>query len=156
MGVAGSGKTTIGTLLAKRLGRRFVDADDFHPIENKTKMAAGVPLTDEDRLPWLEKINRFLISERAGKDELVLACSALKKNYRAILSKNCQAKFFCLCAKAQILQKRLNQRPNHFFPPNLLQSQLKALEISDDLIIIDCSQSPETIVEQIASHSTLL
>lgn len=151
MGVAGAGKTTVGTELARGLGWRFVDADDFHPEENKIKMAGGDPLTDEDRLPWLENIHAFL--QTLGRtDNCILACSALKKRYRSIIAAGCDVLFFCLTAKPEILQQRLERRIGHFFAPALLQSQLSTLEISDDIILVDSSDELEEIVRNILSH----
>ena len=127
MGVSGSGKTTVGTALAAELGVPFVDADDLHPAENVARMAAGVPLTDDDRWPWLA-----LVGERlAGADAtgLVVACSALKRSYRdAIRQKAPEVRFVFLDAGRALLESRVRDRPGHFMPASLLDSQLAALE----------------------------
>ncbi|MFP4417233.1 MAG: gluconokinase [Fibrobacterota bacterium] len=154
MGVAGAGKTTIGTMLAKRLRWCFIDADDFHPQENRDKMASGIALSDEDRIPWLESINSYLVFHCCDQSGCVVACSALKKRYRSIISRNSRTQFFCLSTKPQILQRRLEERTGHFFSPTLLQSQFDTLEISDDLTMIDCSQKPERIIERIVQSMT--
>lgn len=132
MGVSGSGKSTIGAPLADRLGVPFVDGDDLHPKSNVEKMAAGHPLTDEDRWPWLAKVGQALAdAEGTG---LVVACSALKRSYRdAILSEEPRAVFLHLTAPREVIADRLSHRGGHFMPTSLLDSQLDTLEpLHDD------------------------
>ena len=128
-GVSGSGKTTVGALLAGRLHWRFADADDFHPAANIEKMRAGIPLTDEDRWPWLRAIAAWM-DERIARDEsAVVTCSALKRSYRdALLGGRPEARMIFLAPDRQVLARRLAARHGHFFPAQLLSTQLDALE----------------------------
>jgi carbohydrate kinase (thermoresistant glucokinase family) len=127
MGVSGSGKSTIGKHLADRLGVRFVDGDDLHPAANIRKMAAGHPLTDADRWPWLARIGRALTE--AEDTGLVIACSALKRAYRdAILAEEPRTVFLHLVARRDVIADRLSHRGGHFMPTSLLDSQLATLE----------------------------
>ena len=129
MGVSGSGKTTIGTLVAHRLGIEFIDGDSLHPITNVEKMAAGVPLTDEDRWPWLEEVGRKLHDHARRHEGLVIACSALKRAYRErIRSRAPGVLFLHLDGTLDVLSRRLEGRSGHFMPQSLLQSQLDTLE----------------------------
>ncbi|GAB3269160.1 gluconokinase [Arthrobacter pigmenti] len=127
MGVSGSGKSTIGALIADALGVNFVDGDSLHPIENVAKMAAGEPLTDTDRWPWLSRVGQELSG--AGTTGLVVACSALKRSYRtAILADAPSAVFVHLHGTREVLSTRMEGRSDHFMPPALLESQLATLE----------------------------
>ena len=128
-GVSGSGKTTVGALLAGRLGWRFADADDFHPAANVEKMRAGIPLTDADRWPWLRAIAAWM-DERIGHGEdAVLACSVLKRSYRdLLLGGRPDARMVFLAPDPEVLARRLAARHGHFFPGQLLGTQLDALE----------------------------
>ena len=128
-GVSGSGKTTVGALLAGRLGWRFADADDFHPAANVAKMRAGIPLTDTDRWPWLRAITVWM-DERIGQgQDAVLACSALKRSYRdLLLTGRPAARMVFLAPDREVLARRLAARHGHFFPEQLLSTQLDALE----------------------------
>jgi gluconokinase len=141
MGVSGSGKTTVGEALAAELGWDFYDADDFHPAANKEKMHAGIPLTDEDRWPWLAAIRREI--ERALVDGrgAVVACSALKASYRAALAGGLGSRvvFVLLDGPRQVLEERLDARTDHFMNPALLQSQIDTLERPEDAIVVDIS-----------------
>jgi gluconokinase len=128
-GVSGSGKTTVGAMLAGRLGWRFADADDFHPAANIEKMRAGVPLTDADRWPWLRAIAVWMDRGIATNEPAVIACSALRRSYRDILlGGRPQAQLVFLAADRQVLARRLAARHGHFFPGQLLGSQFEALE----------------------------
>ncbi len=129
MGVSGSGKSTIGGLLAEALQTPFVDGDDLHPPANVAKMAAGHPLTDDDRWPWLAKIGRALAEADKSGTGLVVACSALKRAYRkAILQVEPRTRFVYLEGPRELLAARMKQRPGHFMPVDLLDSQLSTLE----------------------------
>lgn len=150
MGVSGSGKTTIGKLLATRMGWLFYDADDFHPVNNIEKMKAGTPLTDEDREPWLDAIHEFA-GKKTETNSIVFACSALKEHYRQRLSENIEqyCKWVYLKGDFKTIQQRLQHRENHYMPPALLQSQFDALELPAHAIIVDIAQTPEQIVDQL-------
>jgi gluconokinase len=152
MGVSGSGKTTIGTLLAERVGAVFADGDDYHPLANKQKMAAGQPLNDQDRQPWLEVLNRLLRDWFAEGKSGVLACSALKAGYRATLQAampNGAVNFVVLEASKEMLAARLAERNHEFMNPGLLDSQLATLEMPNDAVQIVNDRAPEEIVSQI-------
>jgi gluconokinase len=155
MGVSGSGKTTIGTLLAERIGSVFADADDYHPAANKQKMAAGQPLNDQDRLPWLEELNRLLQGWfQAGKSG-VLACSALKAPYRTTLRAGMPTgavSFVLLDGSKELLAARLSERKHEFMSAKLLESQLATLEIPEDALRIVNDRTPEAVVNQILAQ----
>ena len=128
-GVSGSGKTTVGAMLAGRLGWRFADADDFHPAANIEKMRAGIPLTDEDRWPWLRAIEAWMDERIAAGESAVLGCSALKRSYRdMLLGGRPQAQMIFLDVDPEELARRLAARHGHFFPEKLLGTQLDALD----------------------------
>ena len=152
MGVCGSGKSTIGQLLSAVTGYPFYDADDFHPKENIAKMNTGLPLTDDDRWPWLEKIHE-MVTKEICTGNLIIACSALKKEYRYYLSKsiepNCRWVF--LQGDFNTIHERLKSRTGHFMSPDLLRSQFDALEIPEDAIQTDISLTPTGIVDDIIS-----
>ena len=155
MGVSGSGKTTIGTLLAARVGAVFADADDYHPVANKQKMAAGHPLNDEDRQPWLEVLNQLLREWFAEGKSGVLACSALKASYRTTLQAGMPkgaASFVVLEASKDMLAARLAERKHEFMNPGLLDSQLATLEIPSDAIRVVNDRSPDEVVSQIVAQ----
>jgi gluconokinase len=155
MGVSGSGKTTIGTLLAERIGSVFADADDYHPLANKQKMAAGEPLNDQDRLPWLEELNRLLQGWfKAGKSG-VLACSALKATYRTTLRAGIPTSavsFVLLDGSKELLAARLSERKHEFMNAKLLESQLATLEVPEDALRIMNDRAPEEVVSQILAQ----
>ena len=128
-GVSGSGKTTVGILLADRLGWRFADADDFHPAANVAKMRAGIPLTDADREPWLRAIAAWMDERIARGEDAVVGCSALKRSYRdLLLAGRPEARMIFLVPDREVLARRLAARHGHFFPEQLLGTQLDALE----------------------------
>ena len=146
MGVSGSGKTTIGEALAARLGWLYLDADDYHPQENVAKMAAGTPLQDEDRWPWLEKINLVL---RQHKDA-VLGCSALKDAYRQRLAAGLKDfRIVYLRGSFELLSRRAAERKHRFMPASLLKSQFETLEPPRGAIEVDVAQPVEACVQQI-------
>jgi gluconokinase len=128
-GVSGSGKTTVGALIAGRLRWRFADADSFHPEANVAKMRSGIPLTDEDRAPWLRAVADWMDARIAAEQSAVIACSALKRAYRdMLLSGRPEATMVFLQVSKDMLARRLATRHGHFFPEKLLDSQLEALE----------------------------
>ena len=152
MGVTGSGKTTIGTLLSAAMGWPFYDADDFHSSDNVRKMASGVALTDEDRGPWLKEL-RELISDHNGRGENgVLACSALKNAYREVLSADAGVAVVYLKAQRDLIRSRLDSRTGHYMPQRLVESQFLDLEEPKEGIIIDAALPPEQAVVAIRSQ----
>src|SRR5271166_1959634 len=121
MGVTGSGKTTVGKVLATELGWKFRDADDYHPLKNVEKMHRGIPLTDEDRKPWLQTLATMIDDARDRGDNIVLACSALKHAYQEYLRQHLDVvHYVCLCGPSEVIQKRLASRTRHFMNPALL------------------------------------
>ncbi|MEG4008579.1 gluconokinase [Microcoleus sp. Pol11C1] len=153
MGVSGSGKTTVGKLLAQSLNWHFSDADDFHSPANIEKMSLGIPLEDADRLPWLLQLQAAIDWWLWEDRNVVLACSALKASYREMLCRDPQRmKIVYLKGSFQLLSARLTSRENHYMKADLLLSQLDTLEEPEDAIIIDASQPLELIVRQIKNH----
>lgn len=155
MGVSGCGKTTIGELLAERLGCDFADADSFHSQANKDKMHKGIPLTDDDRWPWLKAIRASIEEKKADGTTHVYACSALKRVYRDILRDGDKdVTFVYLKGTPELLKERIKTRKGHFFDPALLQSQLDTLEppTADEAIEVDIALSPEVIVDTVLSE----
>lgn len=155
MGVSGSGKTTIGTLLAKRVGAIFADADDYHSPENKAKMAAGIPLTDEDRAPWLQTLNRLMRDWAAKGQPGVLACSALKAAYRETLSEGIEASqiaFVWLDGSKEMIAARLAARQHTYMNPKLLDSQIATLEPPVGALRVVNDRPPEKVVDEILSQ----
>lgn len=144
MGVSGSGKSTIGSMVARELDLEFLDADDFHPKSNKEKMAGGTPLTDEDRLPWLKTL-----SNQLERPHVVLACSALKSSYRDVLDPERHHIWIFLNGSRETLARRMTDRQGHFMSKSLLDSQLDTLETPKGAIEVDIDRSPEEIVTQI-------
>jgi len=132
MGVSGCGKTTVGQALAHHLGCEFAEGDQFHSPQNVAKMAAGTPLTDDDRWGWLQTLSARMAQARAKGQSLVLSCSALRKPYRDILREGApKAWFVHLHGNIDLLQQRMASRPGHYMPPSLLQSQLDTLEMPE-------------------------
>jgi gluconokinase len=155
MGVSGSGKTTIGTVLAERTGAVFADADDYHPAANKAKMAAGNPLNDDDRQPWLETLNRLMRGWAGEGRAGVLACSALKEKYRATLAAGlADVHFVLLDGSRELIGQRLAVRHHEFMNSALLDSQFATLEPPSDAdaFIIVNDQPPAAIADRILAH----
>ena len=153
IGPMGCGKTTIGKLLAHKLGYRFDDADDFHPPENIAKMRAGTPLEDEDRIGWLTILQGRIKTSRQAGQNLVLACSALKGWYRDLLGIDQQEVIsIYLKGSYDLLEERLSRRSNHYMNTNLLTSQLDTMEEPDGGVIIDISHDPETLCDNIIAR----
>lgn len=149
MGTTGSGKTTIGGLLARRLGWEFVDADDFHPPANVEKMKHGIPLTDADRQPWLKALHDKIVEWNTEGRNVVLACSALKQSYRDELREGSGVKFVYLKGSYELFSKRVLARKGHFAKQDLLVSQFATLEEPGDAITVDAGPAPEQIVAEV-------
>ena len=150
MGVTGSGKTTVGKVLATELGWRFYDADDYHPPKNIEKMRRGIPLTDEDRKPWLQTLVGLIDSTRDRGENIVLACSALKHAYQEYLRHHLDSvRYVCLHGPLEVIQKRLASRTGHFMNPALLASQFEILEPPEDAIRVDVTGTPDEIAGEI-------
>ena len=149
MGVTGSGKTTIGNLLARRLGWEFADADDFHSSANKEKMRKGIPLTDADRLPWLAAIHEQIAKWVALKQNVILACSALKQSYRQKIWNGPEVQFVYLKGSYELIAERLRARKGHFADEHILAGQFRDLEEPSDAVAVDIRGSPEEIVDEI-------
>lgn len=145
MGVSGCGKSTVGRAFAEKKGIPFLDADDFHSEENKHKMAEGIPLTDSDREPWL----RRLVEVMKEHEDIVLACSALEEAHREILREAGSVQFIYLKGSYALIHGRMEKRKEHFFNPELLQSQFDTLEEPSDAQTIDISQPISAIVNSI-------
>ena len=153
MGVTGSGKSTIGRMLAERLGWMFLEADDFHSAANKEKMRRGVPLTDADRIPWLESMHTELRQQTAAGKNVVLACSALKKEYRRILTSGLHVKLIYLRGSEELIADRLRHRAGHFAGESILADQFAVLEEPHDALAVDITEAPAEIVEEILGNT---
>ena len=149
MGVSGSGKSTVGALLARRLDLPFFDADDMHPPENIDRMSRGIPLTDEDRKPWLFRLRDLVVEQLENERPAVIACSALKDSYRRILRCDGQVKIVYLKGSYELIEQRMEARAGHYFKAGLLASQFAALEEPDAALVVDISLTPDEIVETI-------
>jgi gluconokinase len=150
IGVSGSGKTTVGRMLAESLKWDFSDADPFHPRANIEKMSQGIPLNDEDRKPWLEAMQRAIEQWLQDDKNMVLACSALKAAYRQMLLRDKERmRLVYLKGSFEQIQKRLQERRHHYMKAELLQSQFDSLEEPEEGITVDISESPEVIVQKI-------
>jgi gluconokinase len=156
MGVSGSGKSTIGALLAERLGWPFADADGFHPPENVAKMAAGTPLTDADRWPWLDAIAAHIDAARKAGQPVVVACSALRRAYRDRLrAGHGDLVFLHLSGAPEVIAARQAARQGHFMPPSLMASQFATLEdtvAEPDAVTVSVKASPHEVVEAALAH----
>jgi gluconokinase len=152
MGVSGSGKTTVGKIVAKKLGWEFHDADELHPPTNIEKMRRGIPLTDADRAPWLEAV-RALIEDCLRRDGAVVACSALRQAYRQrLIIDPARVKVVYLKGSQALIAQRLAKRTGHFFDPHLLTSQFSTLEEPADAIVVDISPAPAIIADEIIAR----
>jgi gluconokinase len=153
MGVAGSGKSTIGPMLARRLDCEFVDADSFHPAANVEKMSRGVPLTDDDRRPWLEAIAAWIDRKRAEGERGIVGCSALKRSYRRILAGGrSDVRFVYLKGDRALIARRMTARVGHFMPVGLLESQFKTLEEpgpEENAVIVSIEAKPQEMVDTV-------
>ena len=150
MGVSGSGKTTLGKALAQRLGWDFFDADDFHPPANIVKMAAGIPLSDSDRAPWLASLHEQLLSTLKAGRHPVLACSALKDKYRAQLLEGMDGiAIIYLKGSYDLIFSRISIREGHYMKPEMLRSQFDALEEPKDAVVLDVEMSLEEMIDTI-------
>ena len=146
MGVAGSGKSTVGPLIAKGLGGEFAEGDQFHPAANIAKMTSGQPLNDDDRMPWLAKMADAIRGWTRGPRPMVLACSALKQRYRDMLAQGSpEIRFVYLKGTRDLIGGRMATRSGHFMPSSLLDSQFKTLEEPEDAIVLDATQPPATM-----------
>jgi gluconokinase len=152
MGVSGTGKTAVGTRLARALGAEFVEGDDYHPPANVAKMRSGTPLDDADRQPWLESLSRAIGKWLDAGQTVVLACSALKQRYRDILKAGrAGVRFVHLKGSEALIRSRLDGRRGHYMPPSLLKSQLAALEEPADAITVGIEGTPDAIVAEIVA-----
>ena len=150
MGPTGCGKTTVGRLLARRLGWPFLDGDDFHPAANVAKMHSGIPLDDSDRRPWLLALRKEIERRNKADQSAILACSALKQAYRELLGVDQKkVKTVYLQGTFDLLQERLAHRRDHFMPPELLRSQLEALEVPEGGLVVDIDEDAAVIVTRI-------
>ncbi len=150
MGVAGSGKTTVGRLLASQLGWPYFEADDFHSAANKEKMARGIPLNDEDRAPWLAALRAQMDDCLANGRSAVFTCSALKQKYRdGLMGKSSRVNLVYLAGDPATIQGRVGQRDGHYMKADMVQSQFAALEAPADALTLDIRETPEAIVAKI-------
>jgi gluconokinase len=149
MGTTGSGKTTVGKMLAERLSWLFLDADDFHSPENKEKMHRGIALSDADRAPWLAAIHNELLRQNQLGRKVVLACSALKQEYRDEIRAQLNVQVVYLKGSEAVLRSHIEGRHGHFAGESLLPSQLATLEEPKDALVVDVSRSPEEIVDEV-------
>jgi gluconokinase len=154
MGVSGSGKSTIGDRLSRRLGCSFYDGDRFHTPENIEKMSRGIPLNDRDRYPWLEKIRNLMTEISQRQETAVIACSALKESYRQFLTQDQHQTIVWVYLKGSYeqIQQRMMTRVGHYMKAQMLRSQLETLEEPQDALILDISLAPETICDRIVAY----
>jgi gluconokinase len=152
MGVSGSGKSTVAQVLASLTGWQFAEGDAYHSETNRAKMSAGIPLSDEDRVPWLERLHEVLLGWHESAQSGILTCSALRQAYREILCEGIPAeeyRFVMLEGSREVFEARLRQRKGHFMNPALLASQLATLELPQDAIRVSVEQTPEKIAQEI-------
>ena len=157
-GVSGAGKTTVGRLVARELGWRFIEGDEFHPQSNIEKMRSGHPLTDEDRWPWLKQLRQQIERLVSAGENAVLACSALKRTYRDRLRANDEVKFVFLRGDYALIEKQVRSRHGHFMNPALLQSQFNDLDEpqpDENVLTIELAGTPEQIVDRVKAKLSL-
>ena len=152
MGVAGSGKTTVGTMLAVAMHCAYLEGDALHSPANVENMSHGIPLTDADRAPWLAAIHARLLDSFKQGESLVVGCSALKRSYRTVLADGIPITWVFLKGSAALIRSRLQHRNGHYMKADMLASQFEALEEPSDALIVDVSRSPGAIVEQILTE----
>jgi gluconokinase len=155
IGVTGSGKSTVGSLLAAQLGWKFCEGDDFHPPANLEKLTRGIPLDDEDRKPWLKAIHKTIRLAVDRRENVVIACSALKESYRRMLQLDGEVNFVYLKANPRLIRQRLARRTGHFMHPVLVQSQFETLEEPKQAVRIDAGLTPAEIVRLIRHQLSL-
>jgi gluconokinase len=157
MGVSGSGKTTVGEVLARQLGWTFVDADALHPPANVAKMRQGIPLNDDDRRPWLQALRQRVDDARDRGENIVLACSALKHAYQEYLLREAPEiiHYIYLEGSEDLIRRRLADRKGHFMNPGLLHSQFETLEPPEHAVTVDITPAPEVIAQQIRARLDL-
>ena len=157
MGVSGSGKSTIGAAFARALGIDFVEGDEYHPAENVNRMAAGIPLTDDDRAPWLRALARRIREAKDAGAGLVMSCSALKRSYRDILRADvAELRFVFLEGQRALIAERFAGRRGHFMPPSLLDSQFATLEEpspDEDAWVCDIREAPQDLVAALVARA---
>jgi len=155
MGVCGAGKSHIGALLAGHIGAVFDDSDDYHLPANRAKLAAGIPLTDEDRRPWYERLRARIVEVRSQGRAHVVACSALRVSLRDWLRAEDPPdalQFILLQSPRELIEARMRNRPDHFMPPSLIGSQLATLEVTDDLLCVKNEGAPELVLEALLAR----
>ena len=152
IGVAGSGKTTVGMLLAEAMHCPFLEGDSLHSKQNIDKISHGIPLTDADRAPWLAAIHDHILYWFERGRDLVVGCSALKQRYREVLAEGVPITWVYLKGSFELIRSRLRRRPNHFMKAEMLQSQFDTLEEPSNALVVDVSAPPGAIVEQILSE----
>jgi gluconokinase len=152
MGVSGSGKTTIGKMLADAIQCLFLEGDSLHSKQNIEKMRHGIPLRDADRTPWLVAIRVHILKFFKRQQNLIVVCSALKQQYREFLTQGFPITWVYLKGSPELIRSRMKHRPNHFMKADMLPSQFDALEEPSDAIVVDISRSPSTIVSQILAQ----
>lgn len=157
MGVTASGKSTIAAELVRLTGWSFAEGDNYHSAANKAKMHAGIPLTDEDRAPWLVSLHDVIASWVRNGENGIMTCSALKQAYRDVLTKNIPegiCRFVLLEVPIAVLRQRIESRPGHFMNPDLLQSQLDTLELPQNALRVDATGPPQVVAQNILSQLT--
>ncbi|MUK00963.1 AAA family ATPase [Vibrio cholerae] len=160
MGISGSGKTTIATQLAERLGWVYAEADEFHPAENIAKMTSGTPLTDEDRWPWLESMRNWMTAQAQSGRSTVVTCSALRRSYRDVLAEaEGRVRFVHLLGDTDLILERMKTRSGHFMPESLLPSQistLEPLEADEQGVRIENTGTPDQVTNDVIDQLDLL